>query len=1423
MALTKYKFLMALIKKNNAIAYLFFLYILFISNLLQAQLHVKTVKEFNRLEVFLQNGDFKAGAFYCKKLDKFIVKKTGAKSSENLLLASYKAFFNDKLDNKAETEQALSKVKALYAGIKKDSSKSNLLKVCKVLSDLYFDKGLYAATDSIQQFLLQHQHQLLPYERLQLKYYTSISDFRKGYLNEVNHRIDGYLKKSEATLKSDTIYLKKTNKIAFSVLSKEQYVDHLELYNKFVLLKAKVLIENGLADSALAFIEKQYELQKKNIADHKSIEATIHELKGLSYLNNDEYAKAEHEFKSALALSKLYYLPHYTRVIDIEHVLINSLLEQNKNEEAEYYNNDIDVKVTGYFGKKSYAYLKNSYNDIEYEIALQNWNQAEVQLNDFLASPYLPEVHESRLAALGKFFEVKVHLKKYADADSIINKAIGLQKTLLGVEAPAVHELELTRAVFYTTHLDRFDEAKAIFSSHLSKSYLSHISPSNPHYIEAIINGSMLYEYMDDYEAASKVVKKGLTLIEEYLGKDNEIYAVLLTRQADIDIDRGLFKEANTDIDASIALFEKRKLNKYVFQYALALEIKAKLKIIEGEYQEADLILEKATTYLKKESRLDANELFSMEEIAMLYIYTGKYVKAERFLSRLVSQREAGYGKEHKSLIHVLNYTGELNLALGNYSIADYCFERASTIAAHVFGEKSIVYANCLLYHKKMYSLLGDAQKAASVMEEVVKLYEKTYGKENIKLGMLLHEYVLAKMEAHIDSKSKKDITKELDLVVLHSFEIIKKEFGESSSAYAFALEDAAIYYVLSSRYALALEAIQKAQAIWVKKLGEFNVNTARLVFLSGKIYARLRNYEKSASEFESSKSIYKNLFNDQHPGYVESLGECAKMYYMLNKKEQTVKNIEECTEKTLAYIDKVFPVLSEKGKAAFWNKIKDNLDFYKLIAFEYHKDYPEMVATVFNIQISTRAILLNSLLKVKQKIMSSGDTTAIRIYQELLIEREKLALAYSLTNKQLAETGVNVKEIENSIDNLEKNLTEISYDFVNTSKKEVVYNWKNLRKHIKSDEVLLEVVPYREYMGSFTDSIRYAILSLDANAKSPSFVLIKNGNEIQTKGLKYYRNCIKFEIEDERSFNYYWKPILPLIKPEHKKILFVNDGVYNQINLETLKNPQGEYFINTLNIALVSTSRDLFNRDQKTKKTATNTNVSLLGNPLYYINDSLELKHRTVQQLPGSEIEVKILDSLFQRSKWQTTLVVNKEVTEEFIKNVQSPKVLHISTHGFYMEKSIADDDLVEDKVDNPLLRSGLLFSNGGAMLHNATIGSINSADGVLTAYEAMNMVLDNTDLVVLSACETGLGEVTLGEGVLGLQRSFQVAGAKTVIVSLFKVSDEVTQKLMVSFYQYWLKTSDKYASFLEAKKTVMKDYPNPKFWGAFVVIGID
>ena len=1421
---------MALIKKQLSSFFLFTVCIVFLSPLAQAQLNRKVANEFSGLALFSENGDYRGGLFYSNKSEKFIAKKTGAQSTETLLLHSYKAYFNDKLDNKKAYEKALAKINTLYPLAKKDSSLSNLLKVYKVLSDLYFDKGLYTATDSIQQFLKENKQRLLPFERLELSYYNEWSRARKGYLNEVSKAIDEDLKNIQKALENDSIYNKKNNTVYFSVLSPEDQGYRMELLGKFLTLKANVLIENGLSDSALAFIDRHYSANKKRIDPYKAVVAEIHFIRGLCYLNNDEFPLAEKEFKEALALSKLYYMGHSRAVIRIEYALINSLLEQHKNEEAEYYNNDVDVKVTGYYGKNSFAYLKNSYTDIEYEVVLQNWNKAERLLKELLSSPFLPAAHENRLQAEVELFQVQGHQKNYLAADSTINRAIALQQQLLGKEAPALHALELERAEFYTTRLDRFDEAKIIFSTHLGKSYLSHISPSNEEYLNAIIIGSTLYKYLDDYKMASQLLTRGLELIADYLGTENEEYAILLTRKADLEIDRGLFKEADTDINTCIRLFEKRKLNKYVKYYSMALETKAKLKIIEGDYLEADSLLGKATTYLKKVSALDAMDLFSMEEIGLLYIYTGKYVKAEKYLSRLLSEREAGYGKDHKNLITILNYTGELNLALGNYSDADRNFDRASAIAERVFGSKSIAYAHCLLYRKKMYSLLGDAEKASSVMEEAVTLYKKTYGEENIKLGMILHEYVLARMEAHVYSKSKKDITKELDQVVAQSFRIVKNEFGEQSAAFAYALEDAAIYYIISGRYPLALESIQQAQTIWTKKLGEININNARLVMLSGKIYARLRTYDKSVNAFESAKVIYKDVFNDEHPGYVEALGECGKMYYMLNKREQTVKNIEECTAKSLTYIDKVFPVLSEKGKAAFWHKIKDNLEFYKLIAFTaaYHEKYPDMVGTVMNIEIKTRALLLNSLLKVKHQILSSGDTMAIRIYQELLIERENLALSYSYSSKQQSEMGIDLKVIENNIDELEKKLTEISYDFIKTSKKTVDYNWMNLRKYIQPGEVLLEVIPYREFLGQFTDSIRYAIVALDAHSKNPSFIIINNGNEIETKGLKYYRNCIKFGIEDNHSYNYFWNPIQPLIQPTHKHILFVNDGVYNQINLETLRDAKGHYFINSMNISLVSTSRDLFQRgakdNRKGKVSTSSTSVSLLGNPLYYVNDSLETKHRTIQQLPGSEEEVKVLDSLFQKKNWQTTVVVNKELTEELIKNVESPKVLHVSTHGFYMEKrNTLENELVDKEADNPLLRSGLLFSNGGAVVHNASVGSINSKDGVLTAYEAMNMALDHTDLVVLSACETGLGEVVHGEGVLGLQRAFQVAGAKTVIVSLFKVSDAITQKLMVNFYENWFLTNDKYTAFTEAKKFIMKDYPDPKYWGAFVIVGIE
>jgi CHAT domain-containing protein len=137
--------------------------------------------------------------------------------------------------------------------------------------------------------------------------------------------------------------------------------------------------------------------------------------------------------------------------------------------------------------------------------------------------------------------------------------------------------------------------------------------------------------------------------------------------------------------------------------------------------------------------------------------------------------------------------------------------------------------------------------------------------------------------------------------------------------------------------------------------------------------------------------------------------------------------------------------------------------------------------------------------------------------------------------------------------------------------------------------------------------------------------------------------------------------------------------------------------------------------------------------------------------------------------------------------------------------------------------LMRNLGLTNGGTLHESNNVFEFNKEEGILTASEAMNLNLDSTELVVLSACETGLGEIKLGEGVYGLQRSFMVAGANAIVMSLFKVSDEVTTDLMARFYKNWIQAGDKRKAFTDAKKEIKEKYNSPKLWGAFLMVGVE
>jgi CHAT domain-containing protein len=296
------------------------------------------------------------------------------------------------------------------------------------------------------------------------------------------------------------------------------------------------------------------------------------------------------------------------------------------------------------------------------------------------------------------------------------------------------------------------------------------------------------------------------------------------------------------------------------------------------------------------------------------------------------------------------------------------------------------------------------------------------------------------------------------------------------------------------------------------------------------------------------------------------------------------------------------------------------------------------------------------------------------------------------------------------------------------------------------------------------------------------------------------------------------------------------------------------KFVIDEFEVHMVSSIKDLLTSSKASKSTI--NDATLFGYPNFNSSNTIQpdssrglftrdftlrikakkeiskrfLNGENINELPGTKIEVESIGDLLQEKGIPTKQYMFDKANESEIKKLQNPQILHIATHGFFLSDltqaqnnySFAGME-VERFIENPLLRSGLLFAGvkntfNSSGLENESFGD---EDGILTAYEAMNLDLNQTDLVVLSACETGLGITKNGEGVYGLQRAFQVAGAKSVLMSLWTVSDEATQQLMTQFYNSWLEVKSAREAFRLTQISLRFKYPEPYYWGAFVMIG--
>ena len=308
------------------------------------------------------------------------------------------------------------------------------------------------------------------------------------------------------------------------------------------------------------------------------------------------------------------------------------------------------------------------------------------------------------------------------------------------------------------------------------------------------------------------------------------------------------------------------------------------------------------------------------------------------------------------------------------------------------------------------------------------------------------------------------------------------------------------------------------------------------------------------------------------------------------------------------------------------------------------------------------------------------------------------------------------------------------------------------------------------------------------------------------------------------------------------KQIYLVPDGLLHLLPFKALQNEHGENLGQLVALTRLGSARDIV-FPQQTIKTNPST---IMANPVYSAQaDSKKPSNRTISQtlrdlsfgsLPGTKAESDSIQKTMRQLQQPVNVYTEKQASETTIKKEKSPRILHIATHGFFLEKL----DIPEDKnltrgiqfndrgkmaiayVDNPLARSGLAFTyaNQGIKGHKQADGS----DGILTALEVIDLNLEGTELVTLSACETGVGEISVGEGVYSLNRAFQEAGAKAVLSTLWKISDEGTNLFMQKFYQRFLNQQSAQQALRETQEEFKNDkqWNDPFFWAAFVVTGM-
>ena len=983
------------------------------------------------------------------------------------------------------------------------------------------------------------------------------------------------------------------------------------------------------------------------------------------------------------------------------------------------------------------------------------------------------------------------------------------------------------------------------------------LGEQHPSYTTSLNNLAYLYDSMGDYARAEPLYQQALKIRKEVLGEQHPDYATSLNNLA------GLY-ETMADYARAEPLYKqameirKEVLGEQHPDYATSLNNLAYLYDSMADYARAEPLYREAMEIIKEVlGKKHPDYATSLNNLGYMYKSMGDYARAEPLYRQALEIRKEVLGEQHTGYAGSLNNLATLYHNIGDYARAEPLLREASEIWKELLGEKHPTYATNLNNLATLYHNIGDHARAEPLYRETLEIRKGALGEQHPDYAASLNG-VAGLYYSMADYARAEPLYRQ-------SLEIIKEVLGKKHPDYATSLNNLGYMYKSMGDYARAAPFLREALEIRKEVLGEEHRDYATSLSNLAALYDDMADYARAEPLHLQALEITKEALGERHPNYALILNNLAFLCQNMGDNARAEPLYREASEITREHLDVSALVLSERQQLAMGQMLRSQLDNYIYLAVSAN-DYAR---SLFEEVLAWKGATL-----VRQRGMrlAAGDPAVAEQFTKLQqVARQLAALARAVPDQpgQQERMGELTKEKER----LEAELNQQSAAF-RAAQQEITF--AELINAIPKDAVLVD---YVEYGKGGRELIAFVVRHEEEESKQ---VTLRDLGPVApiSEAIDTWRQTFGMSPEGKRAGRTLrekiWEPLLLAIG-DAKTVLVSTDGILGRLPLGGLPGRErGTYLLEDHRLATIPVPQLLPALVNDLGRKRLRKAMLLMGNVDYDDqSDTASEAEEDADQwngllrglavrsgderfrhLPETEGEIATIERLLRRTSPRirdehfVTLSEATATEVRFREFAPQCYFLHLATHGFFADpkyQSAESSTAAAQAATNaerlqsaqeinvvgyhPGLLSGLAFSGA-----NGT-PEPDQDDGILTSQEIAFLPLEGVQLVTLSACETGLGESAGGEGLLGIQRAFQVSGAQTTVASFWQVNDLATRVIMERFYRnLWVNKMGKLDALRDAQLYILNnpdvvrganpttdDNPrtSPEFWGAFSLSG--